>query len=95
MSYALEMTHPLLNDPWIRECVDAAIEPYAGSLPPDQIEWMRDQLAETLATDPHASKLLRRAHPRPVETSGAVASDPAAEEAPKELAKKKKPGRSA
>ena len=68
--------HPLLADEWIRAQVDAAVKPFVGALPADRIAWMKEQLAETLATNPDAALLLRRAHPHPVETSGEVAASP-------------------
>lgn len=72
----------LLADPWIRAQIDAAVEPYVGRLPAEEIAWMREQLAETLATEPGAADLLRRARPRaPVERSGEVVCEPFPEEA--------------
>ena len=67
--------HPLLADPWIAAQVDAAVAPYVGRLPDDEVAWMREQLAETLASDEHAAKLLRRARPVIVDRSGAVRRD--------------------
>ncbi len=64
--------HALLADPWVAAEIDAALEPYAGRLPPEELAWMRDQLAETLASDGAAARLLRRAHPRVVDESGEV-----------------------
>jgi hypothetical protein len=64
--------HPLLADPWIAERVEAAVAPYAGRLSPGEISWMRDQLAEVLASDEKAKQLLRRARPVVVEQSGEV-----------------------
>jgi hypothetical protein len=64
--------HSLLDDPWIRAQVDAAVAPYEGRLPAADLAWMREQLAETLAADPRAAGLLRRAHPRAVDESGEV-----------------------
>jgi hypothetical protein len=64
--------HPLLADPWISAQVDAAVAPYVGRLPAREVAWMRDQLAETLASDPRAAKLLHRSRPTIVEESGEV-----------------------
>ncbi len=64
--------HPLLADPWIAARIDAAVAPYVGRLPPDQVAWMREQLAETLASDETGKELLARAKPALVEQSGEV-----------------------
>lgn len=52
--------------------IDRALAPYAGRLRPSELAWMRDQMAETLATDAHAARALRDARPRVVERSGDV-----------------------
>jgi hypothetical protein len=67
--------HPLLADPFIAAQVDAALAPYLGRLPQREVSWMRDQLAETLASDPHAARVLRRARPSVVAESGEVRRD--------------------
>jgi hypothetical protein len=64
--------HPLLSDPWIAAQVDAAVAPYRRRLPPSEVEWMRDQLAETLSSDERAQKLLRRVRAGVVDESGEV-----------------------
>jgi hypothetical protein len=64
--------HTLLSDPWVAAQVEAVVAPYVGRLPEHELAWMRDQLAETLASDPRASKLLRRARPTVVAQSGEV-----------------------
>jgi hypothetical protein len=64
--------HPLLNDPWVVAQVDAAVAPLRGSLSEDEVAFLREQLAEILASDPEAQRLLRRARPRYVEESGEV-----------------------
>ena len=64
--------HPLLADPWIAAHVDAAVAPYRGRLPPAEVAWMRDQLAETLSSNERATKLVRRARPTIVAESGEV-----------------------
>jgi len=64
--------HPLLEDPWIAAQVEAAVAPYRGRLSDAEVAWMRDQLAETLASDDKAALLLRRARPVQVEVSGEV-----------------------
>lgn len=64
------MDRSLLDDPWIVAQIDAAVSPYVARLPADELMWMREQLAELLAYDEEALRLLRRAHPREVEESG-------------------------
>jgi hypothetical protein len=64
--------HPLLADPWIAAQIDAAMAPYAGRLPSEEVAWMREQLAETLAESDTAAELLQRAKPAVVEQSGEV-----------------------
>jgi len=68
--------HPLLADPWIAAQVDAAVAPYVGRLPDDEVAWMREQLADTLANDPRAAQLARRLRPAQVEESGEVRRAP-------------------
>jgi hypothetical protein len=72
--FAITM-HPLLEDPWIAAQVDAAVAPYVGRLSAEEVAWMRDQLAETLAGDEKAALLLRRARPIQVKESGEVRRD--------------------
>jgi hypothetical protein len=67
--------HPLHEDPWIAAQVEAAVAPYQGRLSDAELSWMRDQLAETLASDKKADLLLRRAHPVQVDESGEVRRD--------------------
>jgi hypothetical protein len=76
---------PLVADPWTVAQIDAAVAPYAGVLSASQLAWMREQLAETLATDAAAAKLLRRAHPRVVEESGEVPTEESASTAPAQV----------
>ena len=64
--------HPLLDDPWVAAQIDAAVAPYVGRLPAREVAWMREQLAETLASNDKAGNLLRRAKPAVVEQSGEV-----------------------
>ncbi len=64
--------HPLLDDPWVAAQIDAAVAPYVGRLPAREVAWMREQLAETLASNDKAANLLRRAKPAVVEQSGEV-----------------------
>lgn len=64
------MNGALLDDPWIAAQVDAALAPYAGRLPARDLAWMREQLAEVLARDEQAARLLRAAHPREADASG-------------------------
>jgi hypothetical protein len=65
--------NPLLADPWIAAQIDQAVAPYRGRLPASEVAWMREQLAEVLASDESAARVLRRAHPHPVDESGVVA----------------------
>ena len=84
-SVSLGPMQGLLADPWIRSQIDAAVAPYVGRLPAEEIAWMREQLAETLASEPQAADLLRRARPRAaVEQSGEVTVKPFSEEAARE-----------
>jgi hypothetical protein len=64
--------HRLLDDPWVAARIDEAVAPYVGRLSAVEIDWMRDQLAETLASDPAAAKLLQRARPSVIDESGKV-----------------------
>lgn len=67
--------HRLLEDPWVAARIDDALAPYAGTVSDQEFEWMREQLAETLAADPAAARALRRAAPRQVDRSGEVLSE--------------------
>lgn len=71
--------HPLLEDPWVAAQIDAAVAPYVGRLPEEELAWMREQLAETIASDEKAALLRRRACPVEVDESGEVRRDGAAE----------------
>jgi hypothetical protein len=63
--------HPLLDDPWIAARIDSAVAPYRDLVSPDDIAFMRDELAELLVRDIHAARALRRAKPREnVDASG-------------------------
>lgn len=64
--------HTLLEDPWVAAQIDAAVAPYVNRLPAREVAWMREQLAETLASNDKAANLLRRARPAVVEESGEV-----------------------
>lgn len=65
-----------VDHPWVQAELDAAIAPYKGRIPDEELAWMREQLAAALATETRGADLLRRAVPRtPVEKSGEVASD--------------------
>lgn len=63
----------LLADPWILAQIDAAVAPYAGRLPAEEIAWMRERLLESLASEPQGRDLVQRARPRVVDRSGEVA----------------------
>lgn len=64
--------NPLLTESWVAAQIDAAVAPYRGRLSEAQVEWMREQLAEVLARDESAARLLARALPRQVDESGVV-----------------------
>lgn len=65
------------DDPWLTAQIDAAVAPYKERLSEGEIAWMRQQLAEVLAGDPKASRLVRRARPISVDESGEVRRDAA------------------
>ncbi|APR74947.1 Hypothetical protein A7982_00293 [Minicystis rosea] len=83
------MMHPLLDDPFIAAQIEAAVAPYVGRLSAGEVAWMREQLAETLASDERAARLLRRARPVTVEESGEVRRDGAATVTPIQAVKGK------
>ena len=64
--------HPLLEDPWIADRIDRALALYEGRVPPEDLAWMRDQLAEVVASDPQTARLARRARPVDVAESGEI-----------------------
>ena len=64
------MAHPLLSDRFVAAQIDDAVEPFKHRLLPEELEWIRDQLAVLLHRDPEASSLLKGAHPRNLDTSG-------------------------
>ncbi len=63
--------HVLLDDPWVKARIEAALAPYRGRLSTKELDVLRDQLAEVLVADERAAKTLRRARPREnVDVSG-------------------------
>ena len=52
--------------------VDAALAPYRGSMPADQLAWIREQLLEGAVDEGGLAALLRAALPRAVDDSGEV-----------------------
>jgi hypothetical protein len=63
--------NPLLDDPWIKARIDAAVAPYRNIVSPDDLAFLRDELAEVLVRDERAARALRRARPRDdVDASG-------------------------
>jgi hypothetical protein len=80
----------VLDDPWIAAQIEAAVAPYVGRLPDDQVAWMRAQLADTLTHDPRAAQLARRARPAQVEESGEVRRGPGGAVTPIGAAKRRK-----
>lgn len=65
------------DDLWLTAQIDAAVAPYVDRLSEGEIAWMREQLADVLAGDPRAAKLVRRARPITVDESGEVRRDAA------------------
>jgi len=84
--------HPLLEDPWVAARIEVAVAPYVGRLTPREVAWMREQLAETLASDEHAALLARRARPVTVEESGEVLRGAGGTVTPISAAKRNKAG---
>lgn len=62
--------HRLLADPWVAAQIDAAVEPYRRLWTEREVAVFREQMAETLATNPAAIAALRGAHPAIVDESG-------------------------
>ena len=62
--------HRLLADPWVAAQIDAAVEPYLRLWTEREVALFREQMAETLATNPAAVAALRDAHPAIVDESG-------------------------
>lgn len=82
--------HPLLSDPWIAAHVEAAVAPYVGRLSAGEIAWMREQLAETIASDERAQHLAWRARSVEVNESGEVRRDIGATVTPIDAARRRK-----
>ena len=64
--------HPLLQNPWVAARIDAVAARYRRFWTDEQLRAFREQMAETLATNPNAARLLRLAHPSIVDESGQV-----------------------
>jgi hypothetical protein len=64
--------HPLLQNPWVAAQIDAVAARYRHLWTDEQLHAFREQMAETLATNPNAARLLRDAHPSVVDESGSV-----------------------
>jgi hypothetical protein len=62
----------LHDDPWIAQEIRKAVEPWAHLLRPEEIAHIEEVMLESFVNDPHASKVLRRAHPKVSEQSGQV-----------------------
>ena len=62
--------HHLLSDAWVAAAVDDAVAPFEDLLPPDELGWMRERLADLLEEDPEAKAVLAGARPRIVDDSG-------------------------
>jgi hypothetical protein len=61
---------PLLEDPFVAAEIDQALAPFRDALSPEDVDWLRTELARILAEDPAAREALRGAHPRVVDESG-------------------------
>jgi hypothetical protein len=64
LRYNVAMQHRLLADPFVAAEIDEAVAPFQGRLEPEELAWMRDQLAHLCETDPEAAAALKGAHPR-------------------------------
>ena len=62
--------HHLLADAWVAAAVDDAVAPFQDLLPPEELSWMRERLADLLEQDPEANATLAGARPRIVDDSG-------------------------
>jgi len=63
--------HHLLQDPWVKARIEAAVAPYRHLVSADDLAFMQDELAELLIQDERAARTLRRARPREnVDASG-------------------------
>lgn len=62
--------HSLLADAWVAAAVDDAVAPFEDLLPPEELSWMRERLADLLEQDPDAKATLAGARPRIVDDSG-------------------------
>ncbi len=58
------MAHPLLDDPFVSTVIEDAVAPFQQRLLPEDLNWLRDQLALMMKLDPHTTSLLQGAHPR-------------------------------
>jgi hypothetical protein len=56
--------HVLLQNPWIKARIDAALAPYQNLVSPDDLAFLQDELAEVLSKDANGARALRRALPR-------------------------------
>ena len=72
--------HHLLADAWVAAAVDDAVAPFQDLLPPEELSWMRERLADLLEQDPEANATLAGARPRIVDATedalAAVVDDP-------------------
>ncbi|MBK8251935.1 MAG: hypothetical protein IPK82_04630 [Polyangiaceae bacterium] len=59
-------------DPWLESQLEAAMAPYVGRLPAEELDWMRERLIETLMSEAKGIDLVRKARPRVVLQSGAM-----------------------
>jgi len=68
------MSSAFLDDPFICEQIDHALEPWAAALEPEELTWLREQLAYLLEEDSEGRAALQGAHPRNVDQSGECAN---------------------
>jgi hypothetical protein len=54
----------------LEEALDEALEPFRGTMPEAELEWMREQLRAVATQSEAMSELVARAAPRDVEQSG-------------------------
>jgi hypothetical protein len=62
------------DDPFLKDLIDDALLPYVSVLTPDELRFLREELADAARFHPVAARLLKAARPDPkVERSGDVA----------------------
>jgi hypothetical protein len=64
------VTEPRPEDPFVAAEIEQALAPFRDALAPEDLAWLREELARILADDPEARAALHGAHPRVVDESG-------------------------